>query len=340
MAISIISWNCHGYRAHLDDLKTLINSVHPICVGLQETMLYPLIQTKLKHYNIIRKDNIHDARPIGGVALLYSQSFPSKIVPLDTLQATAIQINIRTHFTLCSLYLPPKQIIRPSELDDLVDLLPAPLIIFGDWNGHNVLWGSADTNSRGRHIYISHLEHFKLWTWLYVLPSLLPKWTFNVANDLYNSDHFPIILTFYSNDITLPVRPSHFIYDKANWQLYAQLAEFSEHMVQTAGIDEVVDHITHCILEAAAKSIPMTVGKLPKQNKPWWNQECSTAHKDQKRAWDRFRRYPTSENLLRFKHLKAVARRIRRQSQRASWQKYVGGIQGQISSKKLWQRLT
>ncbi|GIY13982.1 putative RNA-directed DNA polymerase from transposon X-element [Caerostris extrusa] len=79
-------------------------------------MLSPLIQTKLKHYNIIRKDNIHDARPIGGVALLYSQSFPSKIVPFNTpLQATAIQINIRKHFTLCSLYLPPKQIIRPSD---------------------------------------------------------------------------------------------------------------------------------------------------------------------------------------------------------------------------------
>ncbi|GIY01809.1 putative RNA-directed DNA polymerase from transposon X-element [Caerostris extrusa] len=69
MAISLISWNCHGYRAHL------AHRVHPICVGLQETMLSPLIQTKLKHYNIIRKDNIHDARPIGGVALLYSQSF-------------------------------------------------------------------------------------------------------------------------------------------------------------------------------------------------------------------------------------------------------------------------
>ncbi|GIY49370.1 putative RNA-directed DNA polymerase from transposon X-element, partial [Caerostris extrusa] len=128
MAISLISWNCHGYRAHLEDLKTLVNSVHPICVGLQETMLSPLIQTKLKHYNIIRKDNIHDARPIGGVALLYSQ-------------ATAIQINIRTQFTLCSLYLPPKQIIRPSDFDDLVDQVPAPFIIFGDWK----LYGVAPT---------------------------------------------------------------------------------------------------------------------------------------------------------------------------------------------------
>ncbi|GIX70573.1 hypothetical protein CEXT_63641 [Caerostris extrusa] len=229
MAISLISWNCHRYRAHLGDLKTLVNSVHPIFVGLQETMLSPLIQIKLKPYNIIQKDNIHDARPIGGVDLLYSQSFPSKIVPSNTsLQATAIQINIRTQFTLCSLYLPPKQIIRPSDLDDLVDQLPAPFIIFGDWNGHNALWGSTDTNSRGilienfisnhnlcifndsRKTYFHQPSRtFQTLDLAICSPSLLPKWTFNVAEDLYNSDHFPIILTFNSNDITLPVRPSH-----------------------------------------------------------------------------------------------------------------------------------
>ncbi|GIX67252.1 hypothetical protein CEXT_498351, partial [Caerostris extrusa] len=100
------------------------------------------------------------------------------------------------------------------------------------------------------------------------------------------------------------------------------------------GIDEAVDRITYCILEATKTSIPKTVERLPKLNKQWWTEECAKAHKDQKRAWDRLRRYPTSENLLRFKRLKAVARRIRRQSQRASWQKNVSGIQGQISSKK------
>ncbi|GIY96596.1 putative RNA-directed DNA polymerase from transposon X-element [Caerostris extrusa] len=122
-----------------------------------------------------------------------------------------------------------------------------------------------------------------------------------------------------TNDITLPVRPSHFIYDKANWQLYAQLADFSEDRIQTSGIDEAVDRITHCILEAAGGVYSKDSWKTPKLNKPWWNEECAKAHKDQKRAWDRLRRYPTSENLLRYQRLKAVAHRIRRRSQRASW---------------------
>ncbi|GIY99136.1 hypothetical protein CEXT_382361 [Caerostris extrusa] len=71
-------------------------------------------------------------------------------------------------------------------------------------------------------------------------------------------------------------------------------------MIQTSGIDEAVDRITYCILEAAKTSIPKTVERLPKLNKQWWTEECAKAHKDQKRAWDRLRRYPTSENLLRF----------------------------------------
>ncbi|GIY76447.1 hypothetical protein CDAR_124761 [Caerostris darwini] len=78
MAIRLLSWNCHGYRSHLDDIKSLVNSVHPICIGLQETMLSPPIPTKLKQYHILRKDNIHNSRPVGGVALLYSESFPSR----------------------------------------------------------------------------------------------------------------------------------------------------------------------------------------------------------------------------------------------------------------------
>ncbi|GIY91747.1 hypothetical protein CEXT_45191 [Caerostris extrusa] len=55
----------------------------------------------------------------------------------------------------------------------------------------------------------------------------------------------------------------------------------------------------------------MIVGKkLPKHNKPWWNEECSTAYKDRrKRAWDRFSALPHRfEVLYGFKHLrKSVA---------------------------------
>ena len=35
-------------------------------------------------------------------------------------------------------------------LDDLVPQLPSPFILLGDFNRHNILWGSKDINDKGR----------------------------------------------------------------------------------------------------------------------------------------------------------------------------------------------
>ena len=136
MALSIISWNCHGYRTHTDDIKDLINVYKPVCVGLQETLLNPTISPKIKHYNFNRKDNIQNARATGGVALMHSTSFPVRNINLNSpLQAVAIQIQINTLLTICSIYLPPSEPIQQIELNKLVDELPGPFIIMGDMNG-------------------------------------------------------------------------------------------------------------------------------------------------------------------------------------------------------------
>ncbi|GBN42797.1 hypothetical protein AVEN_236498-1 [Araneus ventricosus] len=105
---------------------------------------------KIKNYGILRKDHIQNGRAVGGVALLYSQRFPSRPYTLDTsLQAVAIQIDIKMLITICAIYIPPNLTINQNELNKLICQLPAPFIIMGDLNGHSSLWGSRDTNARG-----------------------------------------------------------------------------------------------------------------------------------------------------------------------------------------------
>ncbi|KAG8180939.1 hypothetical protein JTE90_024689 [Oedothorax gibbosus] len=82
----------------------------------------------------------------------------------------------------------------------------------------------------------------------------------------------------------------------------------------------------------------MTQGRLPKSPKPWWNNDCSRAEKQKKRAWGIFRRYPTEENLIEFKRARSHARRIRRESQRSSWQQYLNSIRGHETSKTVWKK--
>ncbi|GBM84021.1 putative RNA-directed DNA polymerase from transposon X-element, partial [Araneus ventricosus] len=50
-------------------------------------------------------------------------------------------------------------------------------------------------------------------------------------------------------------------------------------------------------------------------------------------------RYPTTENHVAFKRAKALARRIRRRSQRESWINFVSSITSSTSSKQLWKKV-
>ncbi|GFU43454.1 uncharacterized protein TNCV_53531 [Trichonephila clavipes] len=71
--------------------------------------------------------------------------------PIQGLSYAAVAKKVTTS-SVCCLYLPPNVVIRQQDLNDLVDQLPAPFVILGDFNGHSTLWGSVKTNHRGRQI--------------------------------------------------------------------------------------------------------------------------------------------------------------------------------------------
>ncbi|GFV86009.1 putative RNA-directed DNA polymerase from transposon BS [Trichonephila clavipes] len=294
----------------IDDVKDIIRQYHPVCVALQETFLKSCHTTKIRRYGCVRKDT---ERPSvsGGVCVFTSLDVPSSALPLHTsLQAVAVRIHSTSLITVCCLYLPPNTIIHQHDLNNLVDQLPAPFIILGDFNGHSTLWGSAKTNPRGRQI----------------------------EQDLYNSDHFPVILS-HNYDTDGKTFPPTYSYRRADWALFTQLAVITDTMVKTESADTSVQEVTNILITAAELSIPKRSSHLFQHYKPWWNTECQTAYKNQRKLWGIFRRYPTTENLLAFKKAKANARRVRRQSQRQSWIRYVSSLTSSTSSKQLWKKV-
>ncbi|GBL78405.1 hypothetical protein AVEN_42914-1 [Araneus ventricosus] len=102
-------------------------------------------------------------------------------------------------------------------------------------------------------------------------------------------------------------------------------------MVQNIPIDEAVQNVTKIINDAAETSIPKKNTSRKKQSKPWWNQDCQQASKRQKKAWNIFRRYPTTTNLIALKKARAESRRIQRRSRRISWINYISSISSTIS---------
>ncbi|GFR08836.1 RNase H domain-containing protein [Trichonephila clavata] len=109
-------------------------------------------------------------------------------------------------------------------------------------------------------------------------------------------------------------------------------------MVSSGSIDEAVSLVTSCILSAANNAISQPSSRLPRFPKPWWNEECQMAKKDQNKAWNWFRRYPT-DNMIAFNNARARARKIHRQCKREWWIKYVSNITCSTSNKEVWNKI-
>ncbi|GFU45335.1 RNase H domain-containing protein [Trichonephila clavipes] len=110
-------------------------------------------------------------------------------------------------------------------------------------------------------------------------------------------------------------------------------------MIKTESVDTAVQEVINVLIAAADFSIPKSSSHSFQHYKPWWNADCQTAYKNQRKLWGIFRRYPTLENLLAFKKAKANARRVRRRSQRQSWIRYVSSLTSSTSSKQLWKKV-
>ena len=153
MANRILQWNCRGLKANFNELLLLLTSLCPAIVCLQETFLKTEDKINLKGYTMY--DYIHQAgdRASGGSSIIINNSIPQIQIPLNTnLQAIAVKTTLHVTIHICSIYLPPNDQINEAELENLLQQLPKPFIIMGDFNSHNNIWRCRDTNRKGRQI--------------------------------------------------------------------------------------------------------------------------------------------------------------------------------------------
>ncbi|GFU50733.1 probable RNA-directed DNA polymerase from transposon X-element [Trichonephila clavipes] len=293
---SFISWNCRGLRTRLADLKSIISTYQPACVALQETFLKSTMTMQVRGYNCVRRDVDGDTSPTGGVCLFTSNLYPSTVVTLHTsLQAVAVRIHVHSLVTVCCVYLPPNDVVPQVDLNHLVSQLPAPFILLGDFNGHSPLWGHDVTNSRGRQIEQLISDHclcllnndektyfhaptrtFHSLDLAICSPTLLPMLNFEVANDLHNSDHFPLLVS-HVNGAGTRFRPPTYHFHRADWDKFTRLAIITGTMVQNRAVDEAVFTVTEAIRNAADAAIPKTSNSPRTLCKPWWNASCQQA---------------------------------------------------------------
>ena len=211
-------------------------------------------------------------------------------------------------------------------LKQLIDQLPVPFLLLGDFNAHNPIWGSSKQNDNGKKVEdLLNKEGLCIFndgssTYLHpgygtfssidlsiCDPSILLDYSWSVHHDLCGSDHFPIILKnlFQTSEERLP----RYKFDKADWSKFQTLCSEEITLQSIENTDDPILTFNKKLTTIADQTIPKTSTKPKKPNKPWYTDECEKAIKDRNKAQNKFNKHPTPQNLSNFRVFRAKARR-------------------------------
>jgi exonuclease III len=349
----IIQWNCRGLKPNFNELRIMADNHNPIVFCLQETFLNSV------NFNIRGFNSYHHlstdigGRACGGVSVLVKEGIPHSEVTINTpLQAKAVTVSAAEVMTVCSLYLPPSERLNVNHLLLLINQLPSPFIICGDFNGHHVSWGCVDNNRRGNLIDKFIVDNnicllnsgsstylhpgsgsFSAIDLTLCSPSLVLDLSFSVEADMHGSDHFPIIVECGGS---LPDGLPRWNFGRADW------AGFQDACLERLTLEAVdmyedpMEGFTTIFCDIAGENIPRTTTKVKKRCKSWFNKECEDAIKAREKALAVFSINITADNLSLFKIARAKARRIIRSAKSNSWKQYVSKLNSKTNIKSTW----
>ena len=131
----MLQWNRQGFRSKKDELSQMINNYNPCLTAIQETKKFGNnTNFNLPHYSCYRRDGHFNVTPHGGVALFIHESIPFQTIGLNcALQAVAPVVQLDVPITICSLYASRNHNLTQESLSEVLDQLPAPMVILDDF---------------------------------------------------------------------------------------------------------------------------------------------------------------------------------------------------------------
>jgi len=294
----------------------LISELDPIAISLQETFQkadkLPNF-SNYSYYSIPAQEARGTAH--GGVAILIKNSTPHQHIQLNTsLQAVAVRITLHKTVTVCSLYLSPSSKYSNADLEDFIDQLPPPVLILGDFNAHSSLWGCTKTGIRGKLVEDLLLkQNLSLLndgshTYLHPAtgscsaidlsisdPSLYLDLTWSVHSDQHGSDHYPIVI--HTPSPSCAVTNCTWKLAKADWSCFSDRASSELGLLNTEDLENPVESFTNILADIANSTIPRSKPRHKKNNTLYYNEECRAATRNRRKALQKVKVSPTSENI-------------------------------------------
>ena len=240
---SIMQWNCRGYFPNYEEIMSLIRHYNPEVVVLQETMIGNYSPKSTSGYTFYGFSPAGRSLPGDGLAFLIKNNVAHRQITITSnMQVFAFQVRLKRLYTICNIYVTNHDNLSPVQLDHIINQLPSPFVLCGDFNARNALWGDSAVNGRGNAVeqFIVNSDavllntgsqtHFHVQTGtssaidLTVVSSeVAADFLWEVDEDLHGSDHFPIII--YEIEALPAIREPRFIEQRANWEDFREATE-------------------------------------------------------------------------------------------------------------------
>ena len=309
------------------------------------------------NYNIFNSVPQIGGRSHGGAAIIISKALQHNPIPLNTpLQAVALSVLTDKRITVCSIYLPPDLNYEIRDIQTLIDQLPAPFLLLGDFNAHNPLWGGQTLDDKGKVIeslldtnnivlynegsmtfHNIHTNHFSAIDLSISSSSIHLDFNWSVNDFLNGSDHYPIHLKYITN--TPSDSPPKWKVNEADWEKFRECATLDREFESFNSHLEAYTYFLECTLRGAETSIPKTKGKPRRPAVPWWNKTCNILRKVTRKCYRRYKTNASSQSKLIYKRALAKQRRYYKKAKKESWLCYINGINSKTPSREVWRKI-
>lgn len=362
--IQIVILNCNSIYGKITEVKDMLNTYEPELLCLTETWIEN--DKYLPKFHNYQTEWKHRVGRGGGLGIIIHRDIQYKSFELNLynnglLEVQAIQLYLKdgSSMNILNLY-NPNENITAEEFQHYFNQLGNKYVVTGDFNAHSrILAANERNNSTGTALentllnqQVCLINPINLYTYTdrrsgkqscldlcLTSPNLAPITDISQFLDL-GSDHISLMVTLQ----IVPFRVRNI--NRPKWKMNKQNMEaFTQHYipctdVRPADIDTIASDLANRILESARETMSATnINHTPKRRTPWWNSRCATAVNSRRRAFKKFQKHPTMENLEDYITKNNNTKTILKEEKEESLQKYISSLTHEAPQGMVWKKI-
>lgn len=329
----------------------MIASHSPDIIALSETWLKPETPFSISGYTTTRADR-EDG--YGGVLIACKNTIMAAKVTVATeyeCVVCRIKLEDSRELHIASAYLAPptSSTVTKSGLDSLMQQIPPPRLILGDFNAQGQQWGNP-TNDRRATLLMAVFDDHNLSTLNTGEPTSIARppvrssaldlsvcsadisldCDWHLLDHPHGSDHIPILIT-YPPSASAPTNPRNdspttISTNNINWAIFKECVQLGMSVCDNPQETAIERYTTlHEVMIESARSAAkprFSAHHQPHKPKVWWCPELSQLYARKRKAFTLFKKHGGRIEYDSFQEAESTFDRRKNELKRASWRDF------------------